>query len=95
MYWPLGQEIEQIPDGGIGVNATIIVFVKLCADGVAVIDCTVRRARDDAQTRVLRAVRALHAKVAIASFGLKRGVSKIKRVSDCRMQKKRGSTRPN
>jgi len=41
------------------------VLVKICADGVAVIDRAVRCAREDAQTGELRAVRVLHTEVAI------------------------------
>src|SRR5260221_13317200 len=61
----LGHEIEQVPDGRIGVNAPVIVLINLCADSVAVIDRAVRRAREDAQARILCAVCVLHAKVAI------------------------------
>ena len=48
-----GCDIEEVPDGRIGINAAIVVIVKLRANGVAVIDRAVRRAREDAQAGIL------------------------------------------
>src|SRR5260370_33236179 len=63
---PLRQEIEQIPDGSIGVDAAVVLLIELRADRVAMKDpLVVWRARENAQSGILRTVGVLHAKVAI------------------------------
>jgi hypothetical protein len=61
---PLGQQIEELPDGRIEVNTSVGVLVKVCADGVAMIDCAIHCSCEDTQTRH-RAVRAFHVAVMI------------------------------
>ena len=50
---PLREEIEKVPDRGIGVNATVVALVKLRPYSVAVINRAVWSAREDTQPRVL------------------------------------------
>src|SRR5260370_12194845 len=62
---PPRQEIEQILDGSIGVDAAVVLLIELRADRVAMKDPIVWCARENAQSGILRAVGVLHAKVAI------------------------------
>jgi hypothetical protein len=54
-----------MPDGSIGVDAAVVLLIELRADRVAMKDPIVWRARENAQSGILRAVGVLHAKVAI------------------------------